>query len=298
MKQILLILFTVLGFHSSDAQISPPIELNEPRKVFNESVKSTNSRLVSKSANTERIKSLRANLFSSTGICDGNAILYGNKFSNNIDADDAGRPLNPGENFLICKSSDIFLTVESRANIKKVDSIFYTFKNLRKIQYRLIFAVENLAGEGLYATLIDNYLNKKTSLSLTDSSFIEFTIDDKKESYENRFIVVFEKNIQKEPAITGFLNQVTDVNSLSYFSVYPNPVKGKTINIYYTDLPSGKYSAQLIKQTGQILYNRQFMINDKEGVITFRPDKKIPAGAYQIMIINESGKKYSRQIIF
>lgn len=158
--------------------------------------------------------------------------------------------------------------------------------------------VVNLAGEGLYATLIDNYLNKKTSLSLTDSSFIEFTVDDKKESYENRFIVVFEKNIQKEPAITGFLNQGTDFNSPGYFSVYPNPVKDKTINIYYTDLPCGKYSAQLIKQTGQILYNMQFMINDKEGVITVRPDQRIPAGAYQIVITNGSGKKYSRQIIF
>src|SRR5690606_1315221 len=90
---------------SGQAFIMQTSEANPGTVSFNESVKSTNSRLVSKSANTERIKSLRANLFSSTGICDGNAILYGNKFSNDIDADDAGRPLNPGENFLICKSS-------------------------------------------------------------------------------------------------------------------------------------------------------------------------------------------------
>lgn len=144
--------------------------------TFDEGIKSVNSRVVTRGINATRYKSFKANLFSKTGICDGNAIFYDSMFSNDIDSDDAGRPFNPGENFMIRKNYNRLLTIESRANIKQVDSVFYAFKNLHKTKYRLVFAVENLAGEGLNATLIDNYLNKKTIISLTDSSFIDFNV--------------------------------------------------------------------------------------------------------------------------
>jgi len=54
---------------------------------------------------------------------------------------------------------------------------------------------------------------------------------------------------------------------------------------------------QLINQTGQIIYNSQIIINEKEGLKAIKPGKKIPSGVYQIMLIYRNKKMFNRQVI-
>ena len=214
-----------------------------------------------------------------------------------IDANDAGRPFNPGENFMIHKENNTLLTVEARANIMKADTIFYAFKNLRKIKYQLVFAVENFAEEGLHATLVDNYLHTKTSLSLTDSSFVDFIVDDNKASYENRFLVIFEKSTQTLPAISSIVTHTTDEISAGSISVYPNPAKDKTVDFHYTSMPVGKYNLQLISHTGQLVYKDQMIISTSKGMQIIKPGKKLASGSYRLIIIDDNGRRYNKQVI-
>jgi hypothetical protein len=264
--------------------------------TFDEAIKSTNYRLVTRQSATVT-KSFRANLYYGANICDGNAILFGNNFKNDIDADDAGKFLNPGENFMIIKGNRIPLAVEARQQIRDNDSVFYAFSNLRKETYQLRFMPENMQEEGLYAVLVDNYLHQRIPLKLSENSFVNFVVDDSKASFENRFFVIFEKNSQSHSSEAGGVNRSTGETGPGSISVYPNPVKDKIINIHYSGMPVGRYNVQLINHTGQVSYKSQVTIKENKGSQSIIPGKKIASGSYQLIFIDESGKKYSQQVI-
>ncbi|MEO9022999.1 MAG: T9SS type A sorting domain-containing protein, partial [Ginsengibacter sp.] len=70
----------------------------------------------------------------------------------------------------------------------------YSISRLAAKTYQLRFAPVNMGSEGMEAYLIDNYLNSSTSVSLTDSSFINITVtSDAKSGGADRFKVVFKK---------------------------------------------------------------------------------------------------------
>jgi len=121
--------------------------------------------------------------------------------------------------------------------------------------------------------------------------------DDKKESNENRFIIFFDKKTQTIPAFTDIINNKPDGNKSGSITIYPNPVKDKTINIQYTKIPVGRYYLQLISNTRQIMYNNQVILNQHEGIRVIKLHKKLASGNYQLLISCENGKKYKQQII-
>ena len=96
--------------------------------TFAESIKSSNSRVVTRHNDVFYHKSFNANLYFGESICDGNSILFDKDYLNGIDKNDAGKMYNPGENFMITKGSSTFLSVETRRQINEKDSIFYAFK--------------------------------------------------------------------------------------------------------------------------------------------------------------------------
>ncbi len=264
--------------------------------TFEEAVKSTNHRLVTRQvANVTNQRKFKANLYYGENLCDGNAIIFEYGFKNHIDADDAGKFLNPGENFMINRSGNI-LSVETRQPVLQSDTIFYEFSNLLQATYKLKFSVENLENDELQATLIDNYLNKITPLNLSDSSFFEFIVDGNKASFMNRFMVVFKKN-KRNLTTNTILNPSIHEIRVGKININPNPVKGKTINIHYSNIAAGKYSLQLINYAGQIIYSGQIDIKENEGLLTIKPSGGIVSGSYQVIFIAQNGKKYRKSFI-
>ena len=140
------------------------------------------------------------------------------------------------------------------------------------------------------AVLIDNYLHKKKPLSLADSSFIDFIVDRNKESFANRFMVVFEK---KGANINYGANKVNEAT----ISIYPNPTKDKIINLHYSKMPAGRYTLQLLNLAGQIIFNSSIRISEPEGSQLIKPGKKAAFGNYKLLLISENEKKYVLQII-
>jgi hypothetical protein len=165
---------------------------------FSENAKVTDNRLVNRApVNINQLSMLSTSL--STIInneskkVDGNRIVFDNSYSYNIDENDASKIINPSENLGINKH-DTLIAVEARGLLNVNDTIFYNVSNLYQPNYQLLLAPQNIVSRGLVGLLVDKYLNTKTSISLTDSNFINFSINsDLASKASDRFMLVFQR---------------------------------------------------------------------------------------------------------
>jgi len=132
-----------------------------------------------------------ASLYNKEGLLvDGNAVVFDEDFSNNTDGHDAVKMQNGGENFAIERNSKKF-AIEARQPVSRPDTVFYDLHNLKQQEYRLVFVPKNMSGE-LRASLTDRFLNTETTISLDDSTWVNFSITSDAASYaSDRFLVVF-----------------------------------------------------------------------------------------------------------
>ncbi len=158
--------------------------------IFTEKCKAGESRLVHKVESETRNEILRCFLYSEPGvIADGNAVVFGEDFSNSIDRDDALKMKNAGENFAISRGGQL-ISVEARKHIDKTDTIFFDLNNLAKQSYFLRFMSENIRG-GYDAVLIDQYLQNKTQINIGANASYQFSVtNDPASSLANRFLLV------------------------------------------------------------------------------------------------------------
>ncbi len=159
---------------------------------FTENCKDTGSILVNRiSGPVSPSPFFFANLYTSNGIlADGNAVAFGNSFSNKINKNDAVKLMNAGENFGIKKESEI-LSIDARLPVRQADTIFYDMHNLGQQSYRLLFVPKNIYF-GLSAVLIDQYLKTEKTVSVSDSTYFNFSVtSDPASSAANRFMIVF-----------------------------------------------------------------------------------------------------------
>ena len=132
-----------------------------------------------------------ASLYNKDGfLADGNAVVFDEDFSNNTDGDDAVKMLNSGENFGI-KRNDRNFAIEARQPVSRPDTIFYDLRNLKQQEYHLIFAPKNI-NQQLSASLTDRFLKTETTISLSDSTWFDFSITSDPASYAaDRFFIAF-----------------------------------------------------------------------------------------------------------
>ncbi|CAN5748338.1 hypothetical protein BH11BAC4_BH11BAC4_01900 [soil metagenome] len=163
---------------------------------FDENCKAGGSRLTNKGADNfdnfpQGRQFLLTSLFTNAGmIADGNIVAFEDGLGNEVNESDATKILNNGENFGLARDGKL-LAVEARDGIRNSDTIFFQMQNLRRQSYQLRFAPVSIV-PGPTAYLIDRFNNSSTTISLTDSSFIDFTIGAEPASNAaDRFILVF-----------------------------------------------------------------------------------------------------------
>ena len=168
--------------------------------TFSEGVKLNGSRLVNRVGSgfiSER-NYFRVSLYTGSGlVADGNAVVFSTAYSNKIDADDAYKLGNGGENLGISRNG-ISLAVEARSPVTESDTVFYRMWNLGQQSYQLRFAPENMERAGVSAELIDKYLEKRMPVGLTaDTTYYAFSITSEAASKAaDRFMVVFKEEIR------------------------------------------------------------------------------------------------------
>ena len=160
---------------------------------FAETVKTGSSVLVNKTAKstTSNRGFIRSSLLRNTvAIADGNAAAFDSDLSNEVDGDDAQKIMNGAENFGL-KRNNILLAVEGRSFIVTTDTLFYFISNLQQQPYRFLIVPENM-DQTKEAWLVDNFLQTHTTVSLSDSTVINFTVTADPNSFKtDRFMLVF-----------------------------------------------------------------------------------------------------------
>jgi hypothetical protein len=94
------------------------------------------------------------------------------------------------------------------------------------------------------------------------------------------------KAIEKNGAVK--YSEVVRVNigtKRSEFTVYPNPVKGGTINLQLTDIEKGVYTIKVVNNLGQEIANKQITHNGGSATQTISIGNA-PAGKYNMVITN------------
>lgn len=124
-------------------------------------------------------------------LADANVTAFDDAFSNIIDGNDALKLLNSGENFGVKREGKL-MVIEARKPVSNMDTIYYNLSNLKAKNYQVKLAPQNMMGSGVEAYLIDKYLKVATPVSLSDSSYINFTVTADEGSYAaDRLMVIF-----------------------------------------------------------------------------------------------------------
>ncbi len=143
------------------------------------------------------ITMMRSTFLASNGnTADGNAVVFDAQYSNDVDEYDAVKLMNAGENFGVYRAG-YTLSVEARSSLSDFDTVFYRMSGMLTQNYTLKIVPLNFQAyaAGYTCELVDNYLNRKTLISLTDTSTIDVKfLADAASKAADRFMLVFKTN--------------------------------------------------------------------------------------------------------
>lgn len=146
-------------------------------------------------------------------VADGVMLHFGRQYSNQVDADDANKLANTGEQVSITKAN-AELMLERHAPVTVNDTIFLRIKNMRAQSYRFMFSVENMAGT--QAILVDRFLNTYTRMGSAGASYYEFSVNSTVgSSAADRFIIIFKQSVVIPPIFTEVNAQQKETNSIA-----------------------------------------------------------------------------------
>ncbi len=81
-------------------------------------------------------------------------------------------------------------------------------------------------------------------------------------------------------------------------SVYPNPVKGSSFDVYVNNLAKGDYTIYLYNNAGQKLYEQSYWLQTNPARISVQPTKKPASGLYVLVLKSKEGITYKHNVIF
>ena len=122
---------------------------------------------------------------------DGNAVVFKPGYSKQLDKYDARPMKNETENFFI-KRNNTLLAVEARPKLNVKDTIFYNLSEFPSGKYRLRFDPVNFGNINFKGILVDQHLQVRTEVSLTDTTIYEFSFSDENSKRADRFYVIFQ----------------------------------------------------------------------------------------------------------
>lgn len=263
--------------------------------TFDESAKlSTTSNLGFRpvtSSNLGKLVKLTTKLFGTDSdiVLDGNDVVFDSKYDNAVNSNDAFKLANPIENIGIANNKQV-LAVEARQPAADKDEIVFSLSNLKQQTYKLQITPQNLAAEGLTATLEDSYKKTSTVLSLDEKNELEFTVDaNAASSAANRFKVVFKVAKVAAPQI---------VIAKPAIRVSPNPVEGSNMNVQFAGKAAGNYTMRLLSNAGQVLLNQTVQ---HAGGNMYNHSVTLPsgikAGTYQLEVVSPDKTRTVQKVL-
>ncbi|HMJ48598.1 MAG TPA: T9SS type A sorting domain-containing protein, partial [Ferruginibacter sp.] len=273
--------------------------------TFKESDKIAASNMVFFTPGAEQ--NVRVNLFINNSgryeLLDGIMAKYDDKFSNEVNFEDAPKFINSGENVAISRDNKL-LSVERRKLVAVNDTLFLHITGLGIKTYQLYIPMNNMDAPGRKGYLYDKYLDAYIGLNLDGINTMEFTVENIPASYAaDRFMIVFSKkhiNTKFTSLETTGLTSVNPVkqgelyplNNGKGVGVYPNPVENRTIQLQFDNL-RGILKIDLLNSGGQLVLTKTFNVKETRELKSIAIGN-IPAGTYQLVITSSDG--YSKKL--
>lgn len=169
---------------------------------------------------TTGTESMRVNLYllntqnNSTILADGVLAEYNHLYNDSVTLEDAYKLTNIRENLGLSRYTST-LAVERRPIISLDDTLYFKLWKTTQRHYQLEFIAINLYRPGMQAFLQDSYLGTNTTLSLTGTTKINFSINANKLSSDiRRFKLIYKTIIAQSPLPVTFTNiQAQQVNN-------------------------------------------------------------------------------------
>ncbi|MGN6567148.1 MAG: T9SS type A sorting domain-containing protein, partial [Flavipsychrobacter sp.] len=203
---------------------------------------------------------------------------YGTAYSNRVDALDAIKMMNLGENLAISHQGQN-LAIERRHDLSGNDTIQLQLSNTAQRSYLLQFTPLNLSPARYSAYLEDSYRQTLTPIDLNGSSQLSFTINEEAASQSpNRFRVLLLLGKSQFDVLAN--------SGQSTIMAYPNPLSGSTLRLQLVNQPKGTYRVALINSAGQVVYNSQLEHEGGSAIKLLRLSRKLAGGVYQLQVVH------------
>lgn len=70
-------------------------------------------------------------------------------------------------------------------------------------------------------------------------------------------------------------------------TVYPNPVHGNSISLFYKNMDKGNYRVNLINSSGQTVYEGNMLHTGGSGRQVIKLNNILPKGSYQLQVFSD-----------
>ncbi|HQE12387.1 MAG TPA: T9SS type A sorting domain-containing protein [Flavipsychrobacter sp.] len=210
-------------------------------------------------------------------LLDGIRVKFDANYSSNSILDDATKLENITENIAIENQNQRY-SIERRSLIANGnDSVQLRFWNNGVKNYQFDFEATNF-DPSISVLLVDKYIGV-TQLNNAASSQYSFAVDNNAASYDpHRFQLVFGK---------AALSSKDVMTNKSNFSVFPNPVLGRTIQLQYHEIKAGDYTVNLYNTLGVLVYSQTLSIKG-DGVSQLTVPATAATGMYTLQVTNNN----------
>lgn len=306
--------------------------------IINESSKSSGSALVSRPMGNGLKAYVATSLLNrNTGVAnisDGNMVVFSDEYADAIDADDAIKATNFGDNFGIQRNGKI-LTVDARSPLTENDTVFFAMKWLKGQPYRLELTTGNFDNT-ITGFLEDKYTGASVPVDMMGTTTYDFTVINDPGAYaSDRFRIVF-KNVRplsvtftsisatkkdngnaidwkvaNEINVTRYeVERSTDgANFLKVGSVAPGLLQYGWLDAYPLT-GDNFYRVRCIDKNGKIQYSSVVKVSAVKGKAGYsvypNPStdgsfglqmSNMPAGIYTVKITNGNGQLVWRELV-
>jgi hypothetical protein len=79
--------------------------------------------------------------------------------------------------------------------------------------------------------------------------------------------------------------------------IYPNPVRGNTVNLRFINQPGGNYQLRMINNAGQVVYSGKLPVNSANLSQSIVTSKKLAGGIYQLEIRTPGNRINVQQVV-
>ncbi|MEN9964220.1 MAG: hypothetical protein RL582_1315, partial [Bacteroidota bacterium] len=262
---------------------------------------------VSGSANTVRQplplvnrQSLAINMFNANQqLSDGVMVVWDRNFTNEIDAEDAIKLMNPTENLGI-HTFEKHLTLESRSAFQNRDSIQLSIKGLKNQTYSFRIAPKNFSSSHSFELyLVDRFTGMHHSLSYTSENEFVFAVSSSQvlSANEFRFYIIAIKKKAKKPVYTSdpetkgnglITKNALDDKLESTISISPNPVRKGKLMFTVKNSEAGNHEIVVKDLMGNRLYSSHFESVDNSFQHSVQLTETLPTGVYILVIQNKN----------